>query len=104
MPARFGSPVAFELTLELRFKSFARRSFLPLCYHPSVAGPAKGEAPRLARDFAPWFEHGPVHKSKVILAVATLIKVFLGFACESWRSWVVVVGFSTNVGSSTHIF
>ena len=39
---RSGAPVAFFLALLLIFKSFARKSFLPLCYHPSVGGSGRG--------------------------------------------------------------
>src|ERR1035438_1563749 len=90
-PGFAGSPVALDLTLLLLSKSFARKSFLPLCYHPSVGGPAEGEAPRLTRIYS-WFEHGPVHKSKVILAVATCsLGDFLEFACGHWWRILVVV-------------
>src|SRR5260370_20867760 len=85
----FGSPVAFSLTLELIFKSFARRSFLPLCYHPSVGGSGRGVGPQVSQDFS-WFEHWPVHKNKGILPVATCgfsvirVRILVGLGCSTY--------------------
>jgi hypothetical protein len=43
--AEFVSSVAIFAPLELLFKSFARRRFLLLCYHPSVGGSGQGRGP-----------------------------------------------------------
>src|ERR1035441_8078976 len=60
------------------------KAFCPCATTRLVAGPGGGEAPELTRIYS-WFEHGPVHKSKVILAVATCsLRIFWDSRAETF--------------------